>query len=301
MGWIESTFEKLAEIPGSPEAVLTGLAGGFSGKYSWNPYGSGVGVGDVIGGGTRESQDPQKRQYGRAAGTIVGAAFGIPALASYGSGAAGAAGAGYAGDAAAVGYDSGYFAAGGAGAEGTSTALGSSGYLGDYSAAGYDPGYAGAFDGSSSAYLGDMAAGFYDPGYAGPGGATWTNSGGGFWDSAGNYLKRKWASASGKDLWRMGMGAYSLYNTLAAQRMANRSIDVTSHPMYANMMESAMRQARAGGYQGSPMMAQAVAGKSAELYNQMYLEQQQRAANKMGANYGSLSSLGLLAAGFLGG
>lgn len=298
MDFFSRAFNELAKIPGSPEAVIEGIRGGFSGDYSWNPYGSGVGVGDVIGGGTKESQDPQKRQYGRAAGTIVGAAFAAPALASYSGGGAGAAS--YSGATAGEGaYGSlGGYGAVETGGYGTQSALGA-GYTGDYAAAGYDPGYVGGFD--SGAYLGDAAAWGYAPESFAGGGNSVAPTGNGFFDSLTDWAKRRYASMGAKDFYRLGMGAYGLYNTLAAQRAANRPIDVTSHPMYANMMESAMRQARAGGYQGSPMMAQAVAGKSAELYHQMYLEQQQRAANKMGATYGSLSTLGLLGSGLIGG
>lgn len=125
-----------------------------------------------------------------------------------------------------------------------------------------------------------------------------TGGSGGFWEGAQDWFRKK----SGKDLWRMGMGMYGLGNSLAAQRMANAPItDVTSNPMYAAMVESAMRQGRAGGYQGSPVMASIAAGQAGQLYKQLYAEQQQKAANQMGAAYGGLSSLGLLGSGLFGG
>jgi len=292
MDFFSKLFNAGAALPGSPEAVIRGIYGGFNGDYSWNPYGSGVGVGDVIGGGTRESQDPEKRRVGRAAGTAVGAAFGLPALASWaGGGTSSASGLeGYAAQASAAESGGAY------GMSSNMGAMGAGGYYGDPSAAGYDPGYTGAYDG----YMGDPTALGYDPGAFG-GEVAPGASQGGLWDNVQNWMKRRYSTMTAKDMWRMGMGAYGLMNTLSAQRQVNGSIDVTSHPMYANMMESAMRQARAGGYQGSPMMAAVVAGKSADLYQQMYMEQQQRAANKMGATYGSLSALGLLGSGFLGG
>lgn len=68
-------YHALAEVPGSPEATLEAIIGAISGKYNWNPYGSQTSWGDVMGGGTRESQGDQQRKLGRTIGTAIGLYF----------------------------------------------------------------------------------------------------------------------------------------------------------------------------------------------------------------------------------
>lgn len=80
-------YHALAEVPGSPEATLEAIIGSINGKYNWNPYGDQVSWGDVMGGGTRESQGTQQRKMGRAIGTAIGAYF-LGGLVGEGSGGA---------------------------------------------------------------------------------------------------------------------------------------------------------------------------------------------------------------------
>jgi hypothetical protein len=93
---VQKTFETFAKLPGTPEALATGLEAGASGDASWNPYSKdGRSVWDIGAGGTELSQNENIRDAGRAIGTAVGGAFAGPALSgAMGGGATGAAGAG---------------------------------------------------------------------------------------------------------------------------------------------------------------------------------------------------------------
>ena len=109
MGWLSSFFDNpisttwntLAELPGTPEAGTTALEGGLNGTYSWNPYSPENSVWDVGAGGDRLSEDPNNRQMGRAVGTAIGSYFTGGALGAYaesaGMGATAASAAGQAG------------------------------------------------------------------------------------------------------------------------------------------------------------------------------------------------------------
>jgi hypothetical protein len=77
-------FDTAAKVPGSPEAVTTGVRGGLSGDLSWNPYAAnseGATAWDTGFLGTKLSQDDKERQHGRAFGTAVAAYFAAPYLA----------------------------------------------------------------------------------------------------------------------------------------------------------------------------------------------------------------------------
>lgn len=84
---IQTTWDSLSSLPGSPEAFASGVYGGVSGDLSWNPYSDNNSVWDTGAGGTELSEDPNNRQIGRQIGTAIGAAFTGGAL-----GAAGQAG-----------------------------------------------------------------------------------------------------------------------------------------------------------------------------------------------------------------
>lgn len=92
---IDTTFDTLAKLPGTPEASLTALYQGVNGDLSWNPYSVDNSVWDMGAGGTELSQDPRNRQIGRTIGTAIGSAFTGGALgAAMGSSTAGAAASG---------------------------------------------------------------------------------------------------------------------------------------------------------------------------------------------------------------
>jgi len=75
-------FQNAAQLPGSPEAVLSAIDATGHGDASWNPYDpNGASIWDIGAGGTALSQDPNMRDIGRTVGTVVGGAFAGPALA----------------------------------------------------------------------------------------------------------------------------------------------------------------------------------------------------------------------------
>ena len=75
-------FQNAAQLPGSPEAVLSAIDATGHGDASWNPYDpNGASIWDIGAGGTTLSQDPNARAIGRTVGTVVGGAFAGPALA----------------------------------------------------------------------------------------------------------------------------------------------------------------------------------------------------------------------------
>lgn len=88
-------FEAMASLPGTLEALGTGIYRGIRGDASWNPYDEGASVADISALGTRWAQEPNKRQAGRAIGTAIGSYFTGGALSGYlGSTAAGGAASG---------------------------------------------------------------------------------------------------------------------------------------------------------------------------------------------------------------
>jgi len=91
-----SIFQNAAKLPGTPEALLSGLNAGAKGDVSWNPYQPGArSVWDIGAGGDVLSRNPNARSVGRGVGTLLGGYFAAPALASaMGGGVAGGAGAG---------------------------------------------------------------------------------------------------------------------------------------------------------------------------------------------------------------
>jgi len=85
----------MASLPGTLESLGTGIYRGLKGDASWNPWDDNASVADISALGTRYSQDPRMRQYGRAVGTAIGTYFTGGALAGYlGSAAAGGAASG---------------------------------------------------------------------------------------------------------------------------------------------------------------------------------------------------------------
>jgi hypothetical protein len=79
-------FDTAAKVPGSPEAVTTGVQAGLSGDASWNPYDpQNASVWDIGAGGTQLSQNQNARDVGRTVGTLAGGYFLGPLLAGEGA------------------------------------------------------------------------------------------------------------------------------------------------------------------------------------------------------------------------
>lgn len=97
---IQTTWDGLQQIPGSPEAMSTALYDGVNGDLSWNPYSQDNSVWDYGAGGSELSQDPDNRRVGRTIGTAIGSYFTGGLLGNVASGAlwGGAAAAGSGGD-----------------------------------------------------------------------------------------------------------------------------------------------------------------------------------------------------------
>lgn len=174
-----------ATLPGSSAAQLEGLYQGFGTHKvgTDTPYGEGVKAWDIIGGGTKLSQNESNREWGRAIGTLVALYFGLAAAgAGAGGGASGGAAVGEAGAGASTGgvvgageagtaAGTGVGIEGGSGVAGLGTGTSVSGLGTGTSAAGTS---AGTFLGTDSLGAGAVGAG------AGAGyGSSTTGAGGG--------------------------------------------------------------------------------------------------------------------------
>ena len=305
MGWLSSVFSDLGhigtdifhgleKIPGSPEAGLGALAGGLSGKLSWNPFSSGNAVTDFAAGGSQLSQNPNNRKIGRTVGSLAGAAFGGEALlgADAGAGAGSLTGpgsfdayaamdAGYAGAGANAGADLGGATAS-AGGDIASTSLDASPY--DISQFPVDPGSGGVPGSSPTSY--DISQFPSDPGN------------GSMYDQMMKYLK----GISGKNWARMGLGAYGLYNANQVRKgfqMPNPA-NVSSIPGYQAGLDAVQARMAQQGYTGGSNAITAMSKYGTDAYNQ-YVQQQFAGASGQGqAGVGQIGSLALLLGGMGG-
>lgn len=321
---VRTTFNALADIPGSPEAVMLGLSRGFNGEASWNPYSEGQGVLDIMGGGNSLSQDPRNRRTGRQIGTAIGSYFTAGLL---GGGVAGSAGSGAIwGGAQAAGTGGNVLEGASRGAAiGAGTAALASSYNSSSAPSGGDAalvdggdytGFGGSFDGTAG---GETAAGggyFEGSPYDGFGGY----EGGvmvtpaelnGFSPAVGgvgadnpsyaamaqNYFKRMWATPVGRmALMRMGMGVYANQQ----MRRLNKRLDdtdITKMPGYATGEKSVRRRMAAMGYGNSTNMLKEIQDYGAREYSNYAANERQNYQARTGALMNEMTTLGMLSLG----
>lgn len=303
LGFIKNTFNNLADIPGSPEAVFTGLRRGFSGDLSWNPYSPKNSVWDVIGGGTSITEDPNNREIGRTIGTLM-ATWGASSLAGAGAGgtaatSAGAAEAGTAGAGAGAGAG-GYF-------EGAALD-GFGGYAGGetVSSASLDALYGGGAAGGSGAALADAGAstgGEYVPTsadkaalYGNEGyGSTGTSYFDTFASGVGNFFKKAMSTPQGRwGLAQLAGGLYGQYENAQNRRrfrMPNAA-DMPNMPGYQAGLEAVRRGMASRGYAGSTNMDAALLKYGGDFYNQFANQQLMRAQQEASfSNAGNAANL----------
>ena len=245
MGGLSSMWHTLAQIPGSPEAIGTALKGGISGDLSWNPYGNEAGVGDVIGGGTKLSQNPNARTVGRAVGSyFAGGALG-DAFAGGGSAAPEAGGATLLGDAG--GY-------GGSTLAPESNPWGTNTNLGASSSTTYDP----SNPWGTNTNLKSDSAGWFSR----LGGK---NSLAGW----GSLLQGGLGLYESYQMSQLGKGSASSKTAEAqlAQLLADPS-SITSMPGYQAGLEAVQRTGAGKGYLGSGNMMTALSKYGGDFYNQ---------------------------------